>query len=77
MNDCNMRRNVDAAVFLCRGKAEHVVILVNRTTYCTKCIVAVCQDVRDRELFHTGCLGCLDNPYKGNIMGCHAVKTEF
>ena len=77
MNDCDMRWNVDAAVFLCSGKAKHVVIFVNGSAYCTKCIMAISQDIGDRELFHTGCLSSLDNPYKCNIMGCHAVKTEL
>ena len=36
VNDCLVRRNIDSAIFLGRGKTEDMVILIDGTTYSTK-----------------------------------------
>ena len=77
MNDRNMWRNIDAPVFLRRGQTEHVVILIDGPAYRAKGIVAICQYIRNRELFHAGSLGCLYNTHEGDVMGCHAVKPQL
>ena len=77
MNNCNVRWYINSAIFLCCGKAEHVIIFVDGSTYCTEGIVAVCKYIRDREFFHSGCLGCLDDSYKCDIVGSHCIEFEF
>ena len=68
MDDCLMRRNINAAVFLGAGKTKHVVILVDRSTDSTETVVAVRQNVRDRELLQPRCTSGLNNSNKCNIM---------
>ena len=68
MDNCLMRRNVNTAIFLGTGKSEHVVIFIDGTAYCAKGIMAVGQHIWNREFFQSGCAGCLDDTYKGNIM---------
>ena len=77
MNDRNMRRNIDAPVFLSRRQAEHVVILIDGPSHRAKSIVAICQYIRNRERFHARSLGCLYNTHEGDVMGCHAVKPQL
>ena len=51
MNDCLMRRYINATVFLCTGQAKHVVILIDRSAYCTKTVMTVCQHIGNRKFF--------------------------
>ena len=53
MDDCLMRRNIYAAVFLCASQSKHMVIFIDRTAARTKRVVTVCQHIRDRELLKT------------------------
>ena len=53
MHNSDVRRNVDAAVFLRGRQAEHVVILVDRAADRAQGVVAVRQDIGKRELLHT------------------------
>ena len=50
VDNCLMRRNIDAAVLLRAGQSEHVVILIDRSTYRTKTVVAVGQHIGHGEL---------------------------
>ena len=77
MNDRNMRRNIDAPIFLSRRQAEHVVILIDGPSHRAQSIVAICQYIRNRERFHARSLGCLYNTHEGDVMGCHAVKPQL
>ena len=70
-----MRRNIDAAVFLGCGQAEHVIILINRSAYRAQGIVAVGQDIRKRELLKARRPRRLDNPDIRDVMTGHLVKT--
>ena len=77
VNNRLMRRNIYAAILLCTGQSKYMVILVNRTAYCTKGIVAVCQNVGHRKFFQSRRSCRLNNSYKCNIMGSQLVKTDF
>ena len=50
MDDCLMRRYVDAAVLFGTGKAEHVVILIDGSADRAQGVVAVGEHIRHREL---------------------------
>ena len=73
----NMRRNIDAAVFFCSRKAEHVVILIDGAAYRTQRIMAVGQHIGNGELFHAGCLCRLDDSHKSNIMRSHGIEAKL
>ena len=49
MDDCLMRWYINSTVFLGTGKSKHMIIFVDRSTYCTKRIVAVGQYIWNRE----------------------------
>ena len=53
-----------------------MVVLVDGSAYCCQAVVAVGQDIGQRELFHTGCFGRLDDTDKGDIMGGHRIKAQ-
>ncbi len=54
-----------------------MVILVNRTAYRTKAVMAVRQYIRHRELGQSAGSCRLDYPHKGNVMGSQLVKLDF
>ena len=54
-----------------------MVVLVDGTADRTQRVVAVGQDIRDREFLHAGCFGCLDNADKRDVMRSHGVKLNF
>ena len=72
-----MGRYIDSTVSLRTGKAIHMVILIDRTSYCTKTIMAVGQHIRNRELSKSACSGCLKDTDKGNIMRGQLIKFYF
>ena len=71
-----MRRDIDAAVFFRGRQSEHVVILVDGPADRAQRIVAVGQDIGQREALHSGSSGRLNNTYKCNIVGSHGVKSD-
>ena len=72
-----MRRHIDAAIAFRTGQAEHVIILVDRSADSAQRIMAVCQNIRDREFFQSGCTCCLNDSDEGDIMGDHLVKSDL
>ena len=76
MDHGHMRRNIDPAVFLCRGEAEHVVVLVDGAAHGAEGVVAVGQHIGNREFLHPGSLCRLDNPHKSDVVGSHRVKAQ-
>ena len=68
MNDALVGGNVNAAVFLCRGQAEDVVVLVDRAADGAKAVVAVRQRVGEWELLHAGGPRLLDDADIGDIV---------
>ena len=77
VNDCLMRRNIDAAVFLSTGKTKHVIVLVDGSTYCAETVMTVCQNIWDREFFQSGCTRCLNDSDKCNIVRCQFVELDL
>ena len=39
-------RHIDAAIFLCSAKAEHVVVLIDGAAHCAQRVVAVSHSIR-------------------------------
>ncbi len=76
VNNCYMRWYKNSAIFFCCRKTKYMVILIDCSAYCTKGVVAIGENIRDRKLFHARCLGCLNNTYKGNIVAGHGIKLD-
>ena len=72
-----MRRNIDAAVAFCTGKAKHVVILVDGAAHRAQTVVAVGEHVGDGEPLQSRCPGCLDDAHKGNVMRSQLVEFQL
>ena len=72
-----MRRNVDTAVFLCAGKAKHMVIFINRSSNRTQAVMAVRQNIRNREFLKAGSTRRLNDSDKCNIVGSQLVKLNL
>ena len=72
-----MGRYIDAAVTLRAGKAEHVVILIDRAAHRAQGIMAVGKHIGNRELCKARSPCRLNNPHKGNVMGSQFVKFNF
>ena len=53
MDNCLMRGNVNATIAFCTGQSEHMVILVDSSSYCAQRVMAVGQYVRDREFLQS------------------------
>ena len=68
MNDALVGGNVNAAVFLCRGPAADVVVLVDRAADGAEAVVAVRQRVGEWELLHAGGPRLLDDADIGDIV---------
>ncbi len=77
MNDGLMRGHEDAAVFLRGGKAEDVVVLVDRAADGAEAVVAVGQRVREREFLHAAGAGGLDDADVSDVMGDHRVEFNM
>ena len=76
MDHRHMRRNIDPAVFLRGGEAEHMIVLGDGAAHGAEGVVAVGQHIGKREFLHPGSLRRLDNPHEGDVMGCHRVKSQ-
>ena len=72
-----MRRHKDAAVFLCGGQTEAVVVLIDGAAHSAQAVVAVGEHIRDGELFQPGCTRRLDNADKSDVMAGHGVKLDL
>ncbi len=77
MDNSQMRRNKDAAVFLCSGQTKAVIILVDSAANRTKAVVAVGKNIWHREFFQPGCAGRLDNVDKGDVVAGHGIKLDL
>ena len=76
MDNSLVGRHIDTAIFLRGGKAEHVVVLVDRTADGAQGIVAVGHCVRQRELLEAAGAGRLDDAHVSDVMGDHRIKTD-
>ena len=76
MDNCDVRGNIDPAVLLGRCQTKHVVIFVDRAADRAQRVVAVGQDVGQREFLHSRCSRRLHDAYKGNIVGSHGVELD-
>ena len=74
---CHVGRNVDAAVFMSGGQGEFVVILVDGAADSAEAVVAVGQDVGQRELLHAGSAGRLDDADIGDVVAGHRVELQL
>ena len=72
-----MRRNEYASVLLRRRQTEHVIVLVDRTAYRAKTVVAVGQHVRERELLQTARLCGLDYAHVGDVVRRERVESDI
>ena len=72
-----MRRNINAAVTLRAGQAEHVVILVDGAADRTEAVVAVGKYVGNRELLQSAGTCRLDDAYERDIMGGQCIKADL
>ena len=69
-------RNIDTAVLLRGGEAEHVVVLIDGTAHRAQGVVAVGHRVRERELVETAGARRLDNAHVGDVVGNHRIETD-
>ena len=69
-------RNIDPAILLGGGKAEHMVVLVDGTAHGAQGIVAIGHGIRKRELLQAAGAGRLDNAHIGNVMGHHGIEAD-
>ena len=54
-----------------------MIILIDRSAHRTQGVVAVGQNIRNRELRQPRCARGLNNSDKGNIMACQLIKFNF
>ena len=76
VDNCDVRRNIDSAVLLSRGQTKHVVILVDGSAYRAQRVVAVGQNIGQREFIHSRSSRCLHDADKSNIVGSHGIKFD-
>ena len=76
VNDRDMRGNIDSAVLLCGTQTKHVIILIDGAAHSAQRVVAVGQDIGERELLHARCARRLNDADEGDIMGCHGIKAD-
>ena len=76
VNDALVGRHIDAAVFLRGGKAEHMVILVDRAADGAEAVVAVGHRIGKRELLEPACACGLDDADVGDVMRNKAVELD-
>ena len=77
MDDGDVGRYEDAAVFLGCRQAEDVVVFIDGAADGAERIMTVCQHVGKGEFFHSRCLSRLDDADKSNVMGSHGVELDF
>ena len=68
VDDRLIGRHIDAAVFLRRGQAEHVVVLIDRAAHSAEAVVAVGHHIRHWKARKTAGLGRLDNADIGDVV---------
>ena len=76
MDNSLVGRHIDTAIFLRGGKAEHVVVLVDRTADGAQGIVAVGHGVRQRELLEAAGARCLDDADVRDVVRHHRVEPD-
>ena len=76
VDDALVGGNIDAAVLLGGGQAEHVVILVDGAAHGAQAVVTVGQGVGNGELLHAGGPGLLDDAHIGDVVGHHGVEAD-
>ena len=69
-------RNIDAAIFLCGAKAEHVVVLVDGSAHCAQGVVAVCHSIRQGEFLQAAGTSRLDDAHVRDVVAHHGVKAD-
>ena len=72
-----MRGHIDATVLLGTGQAVHMIILVDGSAYGAEAVVAVGQYIGDGETLQSRRPVCLNDDYKGNIVGGQLVKLDL
>ena len=77
MNDGDVGRDVYAAVFLCGAEAEEVVVVVDGAPHGAERVVAVRQNVGQREALHPGGPCRLDDAHEGDVVGGHGVELDL
>ena len=68
--------DVDAAVLLGGGQAEHMVVLVDGAAHGAQAVVTVGQGIGNGEFLHAGGPGLLDDAHIGDVVGHHGVKPD-
>ncbi len=71
-----VRRNIDTAVLLRGGEAEHVVVLVDGTAHRAQGVVAVGHGIRNREFLETAGARRLDDTHIRDVVGDHRIETD-
>ena len=77
VNDRLIGRNVNAAVFLCGGQTENMVIFIDGAAHGAKAVVTVGHHIGNGKFLQSGGFGGLDNAHIGNIVGNQAVKLDL
>ena len=72
-----MRGDIDSAVALRAGQAEHVIVLVDRAAHSARTVVAVGQHIGNRKFLQSAGPCRLNDPHKCNVMGSQLVKLNF
>ena len=76
VDDGHVRRDIDAAVFVCGGEGKLMVVLVDGAADRAQAVVAVGHDVGQRKFFHAGGAGRLDDAHVGDIVAGHRVELH-
>ena len=76
VDDRHVRRNVHAAVLLRGGKAEGVVVLVDRTAHGAEAVVAVGQRIGHGEAVKAAGARRLNDTDIGDVVGNQRVKAD-
>ena len=66
-----------AAVLLGGGQAKHMVVLIDGTAYGAEAVVAVGEDVGQRELPEAAGAGGLDDAHIGDVVGGHGIELDL
>ncbi len=73
---CHIGGDIDAAILVGGGESKLMVVLVDGAAHGAEGIVTVGQNVGQRERFHAGGPGGLDNANVGDVMGGHGVELQ-
>ena len=77
VDDGDVRRDENAAVFFGRGKAKDMVVLVDGAAHGAQRVVAVGEHVRQRELLHARGARRLDDADKGDVVARHGIEANL